>query len=150
MEKRKLICLALIGIVILCFTGPAMAGSDTKPINISLFNPLQIFDETFSISGFRLNLIYGVNADIRGLDIGLVNETRDQGKALQIGIANLAGGDFSGWQLSGINIVNGSFHGLQTALFNSAKEMKGLQPEEANVFFGALEQMRSNRNASIN
>jgi acetyltransferase-like isoleucine patch superfamily enzyme len=32
----------------------------------------------------------------------------------------------------------------------SRKEMKGIQPEEANVFFGALEQMRSNGNASIN
>lgn len=127
MRKKRFFCFVLVSLLIFGAASTAMAESEVKPINLSLFTPVQIFDETYSIQGFRLNLIYGVNAVMRGLDIGFINEVRDYGSALQIGVANLAGGDFKGWQISGVNIVNGSFHGLQTALFNSAKEMRGLQ-----------------------
>jgi len=41
--------------------------SQNKPIEIALFSPLQIFSEEVSITGVRLNILYGNNSSITGL-----------------------------------------------------------------------------------
>ena len=73
--KKWSIGLMAMALITFCFHSPVLA-DDTKPINLSLFDPVQIFDADTSIKGFRLNLIYGVNQDMTGLDIGLGNHAK--------------------------------------------------------------------------
>ena len=96
-----------------------------SPIQISLFNPIQIVPETKSVKGVRLNLIYGKNADVTGFDYGLVNHTTGNEGALQIGFVNIDEKDFVGWQDGGFNMVRGEFTGLQTGLYNGSEDMSG-------------------------
>lgn len=46
------------------------AAQDEKFINLSLFNPVQIYDETQSIKGIRLTAFYSKNANVTGFDWG--------------------------------------------------------------------------------
>jgi hypothetical protein len=99
-----------------------------KPIQLSLFNPIQIFPESSSIAGLRLNLIYGKNANVTGLDLGLVNQTTGTQTGVQWGCVNLTDGGFKGWQSGFVNITKGSSLGLQTAFVNYHLEhFNGLQ-----------------------
>ncbi|MBT8387148.1 MAG: hypothetical protein KJO12_07020, partial [Ignavibacteria bacterium] len=76
----------------------AIINPQEKPIQLSLFNPIQIFPESSSIAGFRFNLIYGKNANVTGLDLGLVNQTTGTQTGVQWGGLNLNDGGFKGWQ----------------------------------------------------
>ncbi len=124
----------------------ALFGSTTlgqgKPIQLSLFNPIQIVPESESVSGFRFNLIYGKNANVTGLDLGLVNQTTGKEEGVQWGGVNLTDGGFTGWQASFVNVSKGSsvglqtgtvnyhmghFNGLQFSIVNYAATLKGLQ-----------------------
>jgi hypothetical protein len=113
-----------------------------KPIQLSLFNPIQIVPESESISGFRFNLIYGKNANVTGLDLGLVNQTTGIQNGVQFGGVNLTDGGVTGWQAGFVNISKGSsvglqtatvnyhqghFNGLQFSIVNYAATLKGLQ-----------------------
>ena len=49
--------------------------SQGNPIQLALFNPIQIVPEGESVNGIRLNLIYTKNANVTGFDMGLVNQT---------------------------------------------------------------------------
>jgi len=119
-----------------------------KPIQLSLFNPIQIFPENSSISGLRINLIYGKNANVTGLDLGLVNQTTGTQTGVQWGGLNLNDNGFKGWQLGFVNITKGSslglqtaavnyhlghFNGLQFSIVNYAATLKGLQIGLINV-----------------
>ena len=113
-----------------------------KPIQLSLFNPIQIVPESQSISGFRFNLIYGKNTNVTGLDLGLVNQTTGIQTGIQWGFVNLTDGGVTGWQSGFVNISKGSsvglqtgivnyhqghFNGLQFSVVNYAATLKGLQ-----------------------
>ncbi len=111
---------------------PASAQSG-KPVQLSLFNPVQIVPESESVSGVRLNLIYGANQDVQGLDLGLVNHTHGSETAFMWGGVNLVEKDFLGYQNSWINITNGKFTGFAWGLFNQAEEGNGLQLGLVNV-----------------
>ena len=89
-----------------------------KPIQLSLFTPIQIVEETESISGFRFNLIYGKNANVSGFDVGLVNKTTEMQNGVQWGGVNLTDAGVKGWQAGFVNISKGSFVGLQTGTVN--------------------------------
>jgi hypothetical protein len=108
----------------------AADAQETKPIEISLWTPVQIHDENTSIKGFRLNILYGVNADVTGVDIGLVNRNTGVFKGFQWGLVGIAG-DFTGWQNTAVNITNGKFVGLQgslyPAIYNSGVTTEGVQ-----------------------
>ncbi|MCP4703426.1 MAG: hypothetical protein GY865_02350, partial [candidate division Zixibacteria bacterium] len=69
---RVLLGTVLLVLLILSVT-PVMA--QHKPVQLSLFNPIQIFPETDGITGVRLNLLYGRNTKVIGVDFGLVNHT---------------------------------------------------------------------------
>jgi hypothetical protein len=116
--------------------------AEEKPIQLSLFNPVQIVPEDQSVKGFRFNLIYGKNAAVTGLDIGLVNMTTGLETGLQWGAVSVTDGGFVGWQSnfvtiskgnstgvqwSSVNYHDGHFHGLQVALVNYAATMRGIQ-----------------------
>ena len=106
----------------------SVSAQESKPINIALVTPIQIFNETTPISGARLNILYGKNESVRGLDIGLVNHNGGgESMGLQWGLVGIVEGDFVGWQDNGVNIVKGKAEGLQWGLVNSAGYASGLQ-----------------------
>jgi hypothetical protein len=140
MKRKILLALGTIGILIhvLSFEGAAQS----QPINIALFNPVQIFPEDNSIQGIRLNLIYGKNVSMVGFDLGLVNHIGTGGfTGLQWGFVNICDGNYVGMQggllnLSKKNVEGFQYgwyntgdyvNGFQLGLVNSAETMKGLQ-----------------------
>ncbi|HSW54511.1 MAG TPA: hypothetical protein VLH59_05420 [Ignavibacteriaceae bacterium] len=92
--------------------------SQGNPIQLSLFNPIQIVPEGQSVNGIRLNLIYTKNANVTGFDLGLVNQTTGSQLGVQWGGVNITDGGFTGWQSAFVNISRANFVGLQTSWVN--------------------------------
>jgi hypothetical protein len=92
--------------------------SQGNPIQLSLFNPVQIIPEGESVNGIRLNLIYTKNANVTGFDMGLINQTTGSQLGVQWGGVNITDGGFTGWQSAFVNISKGNFVGLQTSWVN--------------------------------
>lgn len=84
-------------LLLACVLLPGSARADS-PVNLALFDPVQIVPHDQSIKGFRLNILYGYNQDVLGLDIGIVNR---------------AGGDMRGIQWIGVGWVEGKTEGVQ-------------------------------------
>ncbi|UCE65128.1 MAG: hypothetical protein JSU85_09625 [Candidatus Zixiibacteriota bacterium] len=126
MIKKSYLISGLMAIMLVSVSSPAMAQS--KPIQLSLFTPVQIFNENIPISGIRLSLIYGRSVSVTGLDWGLVNHTTT-GKSMgvQFGLVGIADADFMGWQDNWVNVVKGDFEGLQWGAVNYANYANGLQ-----------------------
>ena len=123
---KKISILFLCALVFTIFNSITLGQG--KPIQLSLFNPIQIVPESQSISGFRFNLIYGKNANVTGFDLGLVNQSTGIQKGVQWGGVNLTDGGVTGWQAGFVNISKGSSVGLQTATVNYHDgHFKGLQ-----------------------
>ena len=119
-----LVCLASAALLILA---PAV-GAEERPIQLSLVTPVQIFPEEDSITGIRLNLLYGRNVSVTGVDLGLVNHcTGGVSKGFQHGLVSIVETDFVGWQNSFVNINRGDFEGLQWGFMNYAGHGSGLQ-----------------------
>jgi hypothetical protein len=133
-------------ILITLFNSKSIA--QEKPIQLSLFNPVQIVPEDQSVKGFRFNLLYGKNAAVTGLDIGLVNMTSSLQQGVQWGGVSVTEGGFVGWQSnfvtiskgdskglqwSSVNYHNGHFNGLQVAVVNYAATLKGIQIGLVNI-----------------
>jgi hypothetical protein len=119
--------MALAVVVCALFWTPVQA-QETRPIQLSLVTPIQIFSEDYRITGVRLNLIYGRNASVSGLDWGLVNHTTTgTTKGLQLGTVGIIDSDFLGWQNCAVNITKGNFEGFQHGLVNYADYMSGFQ-----------------------
>jgi hypothetical protein len=113
--------------VLLIFSAKDILAQD-KPIQLSLFNPIQIFNENTSITGLRINLIYGKNAKVSGLDWGLVNEiTSGVSTGVQFGFVGIVDADYIGWQANAVNITKGRFQGLQWGIVNYAGTVSGVQ-----------------------
>lgn len=113
-----------------------------SPIQLALFNPVQIVPEGNSITGLRLSLLYGKNANVNGIDLGLVNVTTGNQVGLQYGVVGYNEGNFNGWQDNFVSILKGNLTGLQTGavtytdgkasgiqigIVNYASTMNGLQ-----------------------
>lgn len=132
--KKVCLCVFLLALMLVSMPLAASAAENSKPVQLSLFNPVQIFDEDTSIDWFRFSLLYGYNKDVSGLDLGLVNRASGNVSGLQFGLVNMVGGDFTGWQDAAINFTDGDFVGLQTGIYNSTgKHAKGLQLGIVNV-----------------
>ena len=125
--RKTALTVALLALAASLFAMPVNAQEGTKPIQLSLWTPVQLVDEATSISGLRLN-IYGTNADVTGLDIGIVNRNTGMFKGVQWGLVGISG-SFTGWQWTLVNITNGNVTGVQgpTAIFNSGATVKGMQ-----------------------
>ncbi|MFH1335147.1 MAG: hypothetical protein ABII96_01400 [Candidatus Zixiibacteriota bacterium] len=126
MFKKSWVILGLVGLISILLSAPGYA--ENRPIQIALVTPIQIFPEDNSITGVRLNLLYGRNVSVTGLDVGLVNHTTT-GKfiGLQYGLVGLSDSDFSGWQDCVVNITNKKFEGFQFGWVNYADYMSGFQ-----------------------
>lgn len=123
----KLVLSILVAVFILTALAPAAFAQETKPINLALFDPVQIFKKDVPIKGFRFNLIYGNNSAMTGLDIGLANWVTGDAVGLQWGIINRVMGDFTGWQTAPIQKTDGFMLGIQSgALLTMNGSGKGL------------------------
>ncbi len=123
-KQYRVLGFALVTFIMIVSTVQAQ----TRPIQISLINPIQIFPEKTHILGLRLNLLYGKNASVTGLDVGLVNHmTKGQSGGVQFGFLGIVESDFTGWQDNTINITKKKFVGLQAGIVNSARYMNGIQ-----------------------
>lgn len=159
MKMTRLIMFAGLGLAV-ATAGAAQLGRNTAPVTVrntvagldigpatglqlSLVTPVQIFPETFAVSGLRINLIFGRNRALRGLDLGTVNEVTERVEGVQLIGVNLAG-DLAGLQiglfnsaatseagccqLGAINILRGEdSQGTMLGLFNQADGLRGFQ-----------------------
>jgi hypothetical protein len=144
MSSTMLKTLLFVAVLASLLVAPRAAHADesgAKPINLSLFTPIQIFDKDTSIHGFRFSLIYGVNREMHGFDLGLVNRAtgsvvglqwgianwnESSLKGIQLGFLNHQGGETMGAQLGTINLQDAGT-GFQWGLVNYSPVMKGLQ-----------------------
>lgn len=126
MKKRRFLCVGLT--VLTCILATVSVHAQTRPVQVSLVTPIQIFPEKYTITGVRLNLLYGRNVAVQGIDIGLVNHTTTgQFQGVQWGLVGLTDADFTGWQDCAVNVVQVRCEGLQWGLVNYAGNMSGLQ-----------------------
>jgi hypothetical protein len=108
---NKKIILSLF--LVLGLVGMAMA-EGTKPIQLSLFNPIQMVPEAESIGGVSLGLLYTVNQNVTGFSLTLgVNRAKGDVKGVAWGLGNWVDGLFYGWQDGLVSRVGGRFVGLQ-------------------------------------
>ncbi|MCP4674727.1 MAG: hypothetical protein GY854_04270 [Deltaproteobacteria bacterium] len=99
-----------------------------KPVQLSLFTPIQIFPEEAPIKGIRFNLFYGRSATVSGLDLGLVNHTTTgTSKGAQFGLVGIADANYTGFQDNFINVTKGDFEGFQWGFVNYARRANGFQ-----------------------
>jgi hypothetical protein len=126
MRPQKILSLLFV-CILLALSAKNISAQD-KPVQLALFNPIQIFDENTSITGLRINILYGKNTRITGFDWGLVNQTTSgTSQGVQWGCVNLDGDSFVGWQSGAVNLTDGSFEGLQWGFVNSAGTVNGVQ-----------------------
>jgi uncharacterized protein YjbI with pentapeptide repeats len=99
----------------------------SKPINLALFDPVQIVPRDQSVKGFRFSLIYGRNYDVEGLDLSLVGLNDNDFKGVQLALVGLSNRNFNGLQWATVSWTGGSLEGVQLGFFNGAKDMKWVQ-----------------------
>ena len=126
MSKKNRSLLGVVILTIILMTQPALA--QEKPIQLSLFSPVQIINENEAIAGVRLSLLYGKNKYVSGLDWGFVSHsTSGMSKGAQFGLVGLVEADFMGWQSNFVNITKGNFEGFQWGFVNYAGHDNGFQ-----------------------
>jgi hypothetical protein len=118
----------LIILVALLIIAPTAFAQKERPIQLSLFAPVQVVNENDPITGIRLNLLYGRNVYVKGLDWGLVNHTTTGvTQGVQFGFVGIVDADFFGWQDNVVNITKGHFEGFQWGFVNYANDATGFQ-----------------------
>lgn len=128
MLKKCCALLLLLLVMVIFISVPVMGQAKEKPIQLSIFSPIQLFSEESPIVGLRLSLLYGRNVSVTGLDWGLVNHTTTgTSKGVQFGLVSLVDANFVGFQNSVINITKGDFEGFQWGIFNHANHANGFQ-----------------------
>lgn len=134
---KKLV--SLVGLAVFAVAFAARAG---VPLQVGLAGEsAQLFAAETPVTGLRVNLPYGENAELTGLDFGiaggggtvrgirlnLLNLSSVRSAGVELGLINMDEGSFSGIQFGAFNIVEGEVHGWQTGLFNNAGELHGFQ-----------------------
>lgn len=123
----KYIQIALLAVIVLTVSLSVASAQESKPINLALWDPVQIFKNDTAIHGLRLN-IYGNNAELKGVDIGIANWITGETVGVQWGIVNMTKGDFTGWQTAPVNLTEGLMTGVQSGyIFSRNASGKGLQ-----------------------
>ncbi len=129
---------ALATVVLACVAAslaPAAASAEkparrSAPVQFALVNPAQVFGEDKSVTGFRLNVLLGVNRDVTGLDLSaLAAHTLGTQRGVQLGLVNVVEGGCTGAQIGALgNSVEGRLRGVQIAgLVTLAGEGSGVQ-----------------------
>ncbi|MDA3799918.1 MAG: hypothetical protein PF692_12665 [Kiritimatiellae bacterium] len=111
-----------------------------RPFQFSIVEDIQLIPKEKSITGLKLNLVYGYNYDINGLDIGIISKGKNvnalqvnlmsivetEGQGLQVGLFNLVR-SYSGMQWGVFNLCGTEFTGCQAGFYNYAPTCTGLQ-----------------------
>jgi len=125
---KKMFVLACLLVVSVMAISTQVSAVENRPVQLSLFTPVQIFPEDYSITGVRFNLIYGRNVSVTGIDFGLINHTTSGTfTGIQWGLVGLSDSKFVGWQNNFANIVQGDFEGFQWGAVNFARNASGFQ-----------------------
>lgn len=145
-SRTLLIPLVLLSAVLV--SNVHAADGTPVPVQLSIWNPVQIFDSERSVRGFRYSLLRGVNRDVVGLDLSTVmsstegdvigvqwalvfNDVKGSVWGLQSSaLANQAEGGFLGLQLGVVNLVYGDMSGVQLSVMgarNRAGHTRGVQ-----------------------
>lgn len=123
---------------------PTRAAAAMSPLAISIVPPVQFPRADFSVTGARVNAIYGKHRDVYGLDLGVIGNITEQ-RFVGIGVAglfNMTHGNTTAVfaQLAGIANINTQMtrvYGVQAALMSNWNEAEsaviGLQLSAANV-----------------
>lgn len=120
---RSLIGIAIFSVIL--SSRPALA---SKPVQVSLFPPIQLVSENEAIGGVRLSLLYGKNTTVTGLDIGVVSHaTTGVSKGVQFGFVGIVDADFTGFQDTWVNVTKGKMEGFQWGVVNYAGHASGFQ-----------------------
>jgi hypothetical protein len=93
-----------------------------RPLQLSLFAPIQLFSEETSIAGLRLGVFYTRNENMTGLDVG--------------GLFSQTLGDMTGLQIGGANMTEGEVDGVQVGVVSSAGDARGVQLGAVNLALG--------------
>jgi len=118
----------VIALLLLTVVGAVLpAQAEGKPIQISLYSPVQIVPPDQSIAGLRLSILYGRNANMTGFDWGLVTRTTGNLVGLQDSFVGFVDGNTTGIQLGFVPMTKGSMTGLQWGFVTSAGHVEGLQ-----------------------
>jgi len=148
--KKSVLFVFLVLMVLL----PSQAFSWTwTPLQVSIWEPVQLFSEKFDVYGIRMNLVYGNNQNLTGLDVGALNVISDKHRGGQLGLINLsehslgasAGGmnyttSLYGGQIGLVNTAQKSLSGLQAGgLMNLSDHVKGIQLHAGILGNGAVD-----------
>ncbi len=90
------------------------------PLQLSFWDPIQLFPENFNIYGIRMNLPYGSNQNVTGIDIGGMNVTIQGQTGGQLGLMNLSEDSWGG--CGGVMNYTNNLHGVQFGLLNTAQK----------------------------
>lgn len=98
------------------------------PLQLSVWDPVQLVPSDRNVYGFRLNLPYGKNKDVYGIDVGFVNQVSRNFGGIQVGLLNSLR-DGVGLQIGAFNCIGeaDSQNGLQVGFFNVAEFQGGFQ-----------------------
>jgi hypothetical protein len=122
---RSLVAASLLAA--LAAGSPARA-ADAKPVQLALFDPVQLVPNTASVSGLRLTLIYSKNVDVTGFDYSFIaTHTTRNFEGVQIAPVNVVGNNVRGLQWGWVGLTGGTVTGAQLGIFNKAKRVEGLQ-----------------------
>jgi len=123
---KKLFVASMVLLLLVSATVEATAQS--KPIQLALVNPIQIFPENTAIGGFRFSLLYGKNTSVSGLDWGLVTHTTS-GTSLgwRAAFVGINEANFTGLESGFVSINDQNMEGVQWGFYNHAGHMNGLQ-----------------------
>ena len=114
---KNILVLVLLGLIII----PQFAGAEeTKPIQLAIFDPIQLVPKEDSIKGVRLSLFYTANKDVTGLSFAWMGVNRATGdvNGIEWGLGNIVEGSSYGWQAGVVNYVRERFVGLQYGITN--------------------------------
>ncbi|MCX5700362.1 MAG: hypothetical protein NTZ63_02315 [Candidatus Omnitrophica bacterium] len=113
--------LGIFLVFLFCATGLVFA-EGRKPVQFSIFSPIQIFRAKDSIGGLRFNLIYGDNKNMSGITLSTGwNNTSGDMKGVELGAVNWTDGVSYGWRNSLINYTGKRFVGLDIGAVNIVK-----------------------------
>ena len=70
-----LMCVALVSSAVLASDAEETAIRIT-PLQVSIWDPIQLVPDDWDVWGFRLNLPFGQNRNLYGADVGIFNRLR--------------------------------------------------------------------------
>lgn len=112
----------------------ASAVAAQAPVQVSLFDPIQIVKAGDAVDGVRLSVIYSKNTNVDFVDLGFgYNLTTGNGMGIQWALVPHTKGSFSGWQDGLVSVTEGMFTGLQVGAVTKAGTGKGVQFGWVNV-----------------